>query len=84
MFAQNMLTSQDIIKLIEAEKSVFSTKEDIQSLRHDFSVLGSSVDGYAKRADTYFSEMVVLTHRVARMEEWIRSVATKIGIEFKA
>lgn len=78
-----MLTDQDITKLIDAEKSVFATKDDVESLRHDFSTLGTSIDAYAKRADTYFSEMVVLTHRVQRMEEWIRNVAAKVGVEYK-
>jgi hypothetical protein len=47
-----MLTDQDIKKLIEAEKEVFTTKDDFELLRKDFRTLQTSVDGYAKLADT--------------------------------
>ena len=40
-----MLTNDDIIKIIDAEKEVFPTKED-------FSKLETSVDRYANKADT--------------------------------
>jgi len=57
-----MLTDEDIQKLIE----VFATKEDLQeavknlSTKQDFNKLLTSVDAYAKKADTYFQEMVML------------------------
>ena len=53
-----MLTDQDIIKIIEANKEIFATKENFEEfkdeLKKDFSDLQSAVDNYAKRADTYF------------------------------
>lgn len=78
-----MLTDADIKKFIDAGKEVFTTKADFESLRSDFRSLQTSVDNYAKRADIYFQEMVVLSHRVQRMEEWIRQVSEKIGVEYK-
>lgn len=78
-----MLTDQDIAKLIGAEKQVFTTKADFELLRADFSSLQSSVDSYAKRADTYYQEVMVLVSKVERMEEWIRRVSAKLGIEYK-
>lgn len=78
-----MLTGQDIAKLIEAEKEVFPTKADFELLRKDFRTLQTSVDGYAKLADTYYKEVVVLVSKVQRMEEWIRRVSSKIGVEYK-
>lgn len=78
-----MLTDQDIKKLIAAEKEVFTTKEDFEMMRGDFVALQTSVDSYAKRADTYYQEVVVLVHKVQRMEDWIRLVSSKIGVEYK-
>jgi len=55
-----MLTSDDIRKLIE----VFATKEDLKeavkdlSTKKDVNDLLNAVDTYAKKADTYFQEMV--------------------------
>lgn len=43
-----MLTDEDIKKLIDAEKEVFTTKEDLAKLEQMFSNLQTSVDAYAK------------------------------------
>lgn len=57
-----MLTSQDVQKLIR----VFVTKEDLReaveslSTKEDFNNLLNAIDAYAKKADTYFQEMVRL------------------------
>lgn len=78
-----MLTTEDIQKLIEAEKEVFTTKEDLEELKQMFSNLQSSVDAYAKRADTYFQEMVALSHKVNRHEKWIQQIAEKLGVKLE-
>ena len=82
-----MLTNEDIQKLIKAHKTIFATKEDIEKLkkdlRQDFGVLQTSVDNYAKRADTYFQEMVMLSHKVDRLDKWIHQIAQKVKIELE-
>ena len=37
-----------------------ATKQDFEELRQDFRNLQTSVDAYAKKADTFFQEMVML------------------------
>ena len=60
-----MLEDKDIQKLI----NVFATKEDLKevvknlSTKDDFNKLLTAVDSYAKKADTYFQEMVMLSHK---------------------
>lgn len=82
-----MLNQEDIRNIIEAQKEIFPTKEDFESFkeeaRKDFSNLLTSVDSYAKKADTYFQEMVVLSHKVDRHEKWLHEVAEKLGIKLK-
>lgn len=82
-----MLTNDDIQKIIEANREVFATKEDFESFREEmrksFSGLQTSVDAYAKKADTYFQEMVALFRKVDRMEKWIHQIAKKVGIDLK-
>lgn len=41
------------------------------------------LDTYAKKADTYFQEMVVLTHKVDRHEKWIQQLAGKLGVKLE-
>lgn len=55
-----MITDEDIKKIIEAEREVFTTKDDFDELKHMFLDLQSSVDAYAKKADTYFQEMAAM------------------------
>lgn len=80
-----MLTTEDIQKIIEAHREVFATKEDFASfqeeMRKNFSNVLTAVDTYAKKADTYFQEMVMLSHKVDRHEKWIQQVAEKLGIK---
>lgn len=80
-----MLTTEDIQKIVEAEKLVFATREEIakhfDGLRKDYSELQTSVDAYAKKADTYFQEMLMLSHKVRRLERWIQKIAEKVAIQ---
>ena len=78
-----MLSGEDIKKLID----VFVTKEDLKeavknlSTKDDFNQLLTAVDSYAKKADTYFQEMVMLSHKVNRHEKWLLQLAQKIGVK---
>ena len=76
-----MLTPEDIKNLIEAEQAVFTTKQDFEELRKDFSHLATGVDAYARKADTYFQEMVMLSHKVDRHEKWLQTIAERVGIK---
>lgn len=80
-----MLDDKDIQKLIEvfATRDEVATKQDLEALRGDFRNLQSSVDAYAKKADTYFQEMVMLSHKVNRLEKWIQEIAEKVGIKLE-
>ena len=82
-----MLTNEDIKNIIEANKEVFPTREDFEifqnEMKENFSSLQTSVDSYAKKADTYFQEMLVLSHKVDRHEKWIHQVAEKLGIKLE-
>jgi len=80
-----MLTSDDIRKLIE----VFATKEDLKeavrdlSTKKDVNDLLNAVDTYAKKADAYFQEMVMLAHKVDRHEKWIQQIAEKLRVKLE-
>lgn len=82
-----MLDDKDIQKIIEANREVFPSKEDFEGFKNEikqsFSDLQTSVDAYAKKADTYFQEMVMLTHKVDRLEKWIQEIADKVGVKLE-
>ena len=80
-----MLDDKDVQKLIEvfATREEVATKQDLEELRKDFVRLETAVDSYAKKADTYFQEMLMLAHKVDRLERWIHQIAKKVGIELE-
>ena len=40
-----------------------------------------TVDAYAKRVDDYTQEMLMLAHKVDRLEKWINQIAAKTGVK---
>lgn len=80
-----MLTDKDIKKLIEVfpTREEVALKSDFEDLRKDFSKLQTSVDRFVKRADDYFQEMKMLSHKVDRHEKWILQLAQKVGVELE-
>ena len=59
--------------------SNLATKDDTNGLLN-------AIDAYANKADTYFQEMVMLSHKVDRheSERWILQIAAKLGVTLKA
>jgi hypothetical protein len=80
-----MLDDKDVKKLID----VFATREEMKEMisnlvtKEEFSNLQTAVDNYAKKADTFFQEMVMLAQKVDRHEKWIQQIAAKLGIKLE-
>ena len=75
-----MISKEDIKNLTDA----FATKNDLNDFREEvrisFSDLLSAVDSYAKKADAYFEEMLLLTRRIDRLEKWVQKIAEETGV----
>ena len=76
--------SQDFSELIGYLDGRFvGIDKQLEEMKKDFTDLRSSVDTYAKKADTSFGEMVVLSHEVDRHERWFQQIAKKIDIKLE-
>ncbi len=76
--------NKDFSELVEyLDKKFNRVDEKLNKLEKDFSNLQGSIDAYAKKADTYFQEMVALSHKVDRHEKWIKQLADKLGIKLE-
>lgn len=64
-----MLTQQDIKNLIEAMREVFATKEEFTELKSSFNDLQTSMDNITVKFDKFQTEMVVINHRVTKLEK---------------
>ena len=80
-----MLTNEDVQKLIEvfATRDEIVTKKEFEDLRQDFVNLQTAVDAYATKADAFFQELVMLSHKVDRHEKWLHQIAEKLGIKLE-
>lgn len=58
-------------------------KIDLKADKSDINDLMTAVDTYAKKADDYFQEMVMLAHKVDKLEKWIHQIAEKVGIKLQ-
>ena len=70
---QKLLDVDDKLKDLQDNKA---DKSDVNNL------LGA-IDAYAKKADAYFQEMVMLAHKVDRHEKWLHQVAEKLGVKLQ-
>lgn len=76
--------------LIDFVQTKVATKEDLHNLEKgvihlesDSSEIKSAVANLAKQVKDYHQEMIVFTHKVERMEVWIKKVSLKIGIPYE-
>jgi hypothetical protein len=73
---ERFLGIEDKLDKIE---NVLETKAD----KADVDRLMTAIDAYAQKADTYFQEMVMLAHKVDKMDKWIHQIADKIGLRLQ-
>ncbi len=75
---------EDFSDLIQYLDSRFNKIEgDFIDLKKEFNDLQTSVDAYAKKADKFFEELVMLSHKVDRHEKWLLQIADKLGIKLE-
>lgn len=73
---------KDFSELIQYLDNKFTgIDKRFDDMKESFINLRSSVDVYAKKADAYFQEMVMLSHKIERHEKWIQQIADKLGIK---
>ncbi len=82
--------NQDFSELIEyLDEKFINIDEKLEDLRlnkadkSDVDNLLKAIDVYAKKADAYFQEMVMLAHKVDRHEKWIQQIAEKLGMKLE-
>lgn len=82
-----MLNDEDINKIIKVFEGAFATKQDLhdmeEKIHKDFSDLIISIDGYAKKADIYYQEMMMLSVKVDRHDRWLQQIADKLNLKLE-
>ena len=76
--------NEDYSELIKyLDEKFIRIDQRFDEIKEDFVNLQTWVDAYAQKADTYFQEMVMLSHKVDRHEKWLQQIAEKLGIKLE-
>ena len=82
-----MLEQEDIQKIVDAIQRVFVIREDLEDFKDEmtknFSGLQTSIDTYAKKADGYFREMLMMSRKIDRHEKRLHQVAEKLNLKLE-
>ena len=73
-----------LFKYVQIEFKKVNDRLDSTATKEDVETLTRSVDAYAKKADAYFQEMLMLAHKIDRLERWIIEIADKTGVKLSA
>jgi len=49
----------------------------------ELNLLTNAIDAYAKKVDEYTQGMLMLAHKVDRLEKWINQIAIKTGVKLE-
>ncbi len=69
-------------KLLDLDNKLRNLQEN-KADKSDVNDLMNAIDTYAKKADTYFQEMLILAQKVDRHEKWMHQIAEKLGIKLE-
>jgi len=72
-----------LFKYVEKRLDVIEDKIDEKATKQGVDKLSSNVDAYAKKSDDYMQEMLMLAHKVDRLEKWIHTIADKSGVKLE-
>jgi hypothetical protein len=72
-----------LFKYMQAEFKVINDKLDGKASTESMEALTRAIDAYAKKVDDYVQEMLMLAHKVDRLERWINQLAAKTGVKLE-
>jgi len=70
-----------LFKYMQKEFKGINNRLEKTATKVELNRLTNSIDGYAKKVDDYTQEMLMLAHKVDRLEQWILKVAEATGVK---
>lgn len=72
-----------LFKYMQGEFKTINDRLEQTATRDELDRLTSAIDGYAKKVDDYTQEMLMLAHKVDRLEKWINQIAASTGVKLE-
>ncbi len=76
--------------IVDFIQTKIATKDDLDklsartsNLEKEVGFVKTAIDNLSKQIKGYHQEMIVLVHRVERMEMWIKKASVKLGIPYE-
>lgn len=70
-----------LFKYVQEMRTEMNARFDDTASKKQFGQVMNSIDGLAKLVTDYHEEVVMLAHKVDRMERWIHQIADKTGVK---
>jgi len=77
------MDNSELIQYLDERFTRIENKLETKAEKSDVDKLYNAVDAYAKKADGYFQEMLMLSHKVDRHEKWLLQIAEKLGLKLE-
>lgn len=79
------MTADDFTKLFKFMQEEFgAVRKEIAQVQTSVDNYAGAVDAFAKQSETYMQEMLMLSHKVERLERWIMKIAEETGVKLVA
>lgn len=72
-----------LFKYVEKRFDAMEKRFDKTASKKQVDVLMGAVEGLAGQLKDYHEELVMLAHKVDRLERWVTQIATKTGIKLE-
>lgn len=79
--AKNQLV--DVRQEIHLTNQKLDNKLDTEEFITQFNELHTSLDAYAGKADSYFQEMLMISHQMKRYDKWFEQIAKKLDMKLE-
>lgn len=70
-----------LFKYVEEMRTEMNARFDKTASKKQVDDLTNTVDGLAKQLTEYHQELIMLSRKVDRMEQWIHEIAEKTGVK---
>lgn len=70
-----------LFKYVQEMRTEMNVRFDETASKKQFDQVMNSIDGLSKLITDYHQEMMMLAHKVDRMERWIHQIAKKTGVK---
>lgn len=75
--------NKELVEYLDVKFGKLEDKLDRKAEKSEVNEILANLDAYAKQADTYFQEHILLAGQVSRHERWHERIAKRLGMKLE-